>query len=115
MAETLLFQGVAVNPANGLRLRLGHNVETLGAGKTMTPQDAQVQLLDPDSGTRIVTMPDVDASQGAFFVFRNTGAGTLSITHVASSLDEDLDANRVGMYACDGSTWASALGVVTWA
>ena len=48
MAETLLYQGVAVNPANGLRVRLGHNVETLAGTKTLTPQDAQFQMLDPD-------------------------------------------------------------------
>ena len=45
MAETLLYQGVAVNPANGLRVRLGHNVEALSGAKTLLPQDAQFQQL----------------------------------------------------------------------
>ena len=45
MAETLLYQGVAVNPANGSRLRLGHNVETLAGNKTLTPQTGRPVML----------------------------------------------------------------------
>lgn len=116
MAETLLYQGVAVNPANGLRVRLGHNRETLAGAKTLVPQDAQFQNLNPGGSTRVVTLPDVDASQGLFFLIANIGgADDLTITHTPSSLSDTLANNRVSIYACDGATWVNVSGIITFA
>ena len=116
MAETLLYQGVAVNPANGLRVRLGHNVETLSGTKTLVPQDAQFQILDPD-GAKTVVLPAEEASQGLWFVIKNAASGSETITVDDDNGDEvdTLAQNRFGVFVCDGSTWQSAIGEVTFA
>lgn len=116
MAETLLYQGVAVNPANGARVRLGHNVETLSGTKTLVPQDAQFQILDPD-GAKNVDLPAEEASQGLWFVIKNAASGSETITvrdDDASTIDT-LAQNRFGVFVCDGSSWQSAIGEVTFA
>ena len=116
MAATLIPEGVARNPVNGLRVRLGHNRETLAGAKTLVPQDAQFQNLNPNGVARVVTMPDVGASQGLFFLIANIGgADDLTITHAASSLSDTLANDRVSIYACDGSTWVNVSGIITFA
>ena len=117
MAATLIPEGVARNPMNGLRVRLGHNRETLAGAKTLVPQDAQFQNLNPNGVARVVTMPDVGASQGLFFLIANIGGSgsALTITHAASSLSDSLANSRVSIYACDGSTWVNVSGIITFA
>jgi len=116
MAETLLYQGVAVNPANGSRLRLGHNVETLAGAKTLTPQDAQFQALDPDGEARDVILPAEEVSQGLWFVIKNTagGAENLVIEDDGGSGVLTIANLECTMVVCDGSSWIS-LGVVIFA
>lgn len=114
MAETLLFQGVAVNPANGLRVRLGHNVEALAGTKTLLPQDAQFQLLDPDGSHRNVDLPAEEASQGLFYVIKNTagGAENLVVRDDAAATKETLAQGKWGIFMCDGTTWQT-MGVLS--
>jgi len=113
MAETLLYQGVAVNPANGLRVRLGHNEETLSGTKTLTPQDAQFQLLDPNGGNTAV-LPAEEASQGLWFVLKNTAGAAENLTVDNDNGDEIdvLGEDQFGIFVCDGSSWVSAVGEV---
>ena len=114
MAEILIPQGVSVNPVNGLRARLGHNVETLAGTKTLVPQDATFQLLDCDGSGRQVNLPAEEASQGLFFVIKNATASTHAITvkDDASSTVDSISAASFGIFACDGSSWVSAVGDV---
>ena len=116
MAETLLFQGVAVNPANGLRVRLGHNVETLAGAKTLLPQDAQFQLLDPDGGHRDITLPAEEASQGLFFIIKNTAGGAENLVVMddtgAPGTKETLGQGKWGIFMCDGTSWET-MGVLS--
>ena len=114
MAETLIPQGVSVNPVNGLRARLGHNEETLAGTKTLVPQDATFQLLDCDGSGRQVTLPAEEASQGLFFVIKNVTAATHAITvkdDGASTIDS-ISAVSFGIFVCDGKDWVSAVGDV---
>lgn len=113
MAETLLYQGVAVNPANGLRARLGHNVETLAGTKTLVPQDATFQILDPD-GNKTVVLPAEEASQGLWFVIKNAanGAETITVDDDNGGEVDTIGVKTFGVFVCDGSTWASAVGEV---
>ena len=114
MAETLLYQGVAVNPANGLRVRLGHNEETLSGTKTLVPQDAQFQLLDPD-GNKDVLLPREEESQGLWFVIKNMAGGAEEITVKEDSDTTTIDVlgeKEFGIFVCDGSSWVSAVGEV---
>jgi len=120
MAETLLYQGVGVNPANGLRVRLGHNIETLAAPATLTPQSAQLQALDPGGTGETVVLPAEEASQGLFFFIKNTGSGgggdDLTVeddTTVAVTI-ASLANNECTLVVCDGTSWTS-LGVITFA
>ena len=114
MAETLLFQGVAVNPANGLRVRLGHNVEALTGTKTLTPQDAQFQMLDPDGGHKNVDLPAEEASQGLFFIIKNTagGAENLVVRNDAAATKETLANGKWGIFVCNGTSWET-MGVLS--
>ena len=114
MAETLLYQGVAVNPANGLRVRLGHNVETLAGTKTLTPQDAQFQMLDPDGSHRNVDLPAEEASQGLFFIIKNTagGAENLVVRNDNGDTKETLGQGKWGIFVCDGTSWET-MGVLS--
>ena len=114
MAETLIPQGVAVNPENGLRVRLGHNVETLAGTKTLVPQDAQFQLLDCNGAGRQVNLPAEEASQGLFFVIKNVTAATHAITvkDDGTSTIDSISAVSFGIFVCDGSSWVSAVGDV---
>jgi len=114
MAETLLFQGVAVNPANGLRVRLGHNVEALTGTKTLTPQDAQFQMLDPDGGAKNVDLPAEEASQGLFFIIKNTagGAENLVVRNDAAATKETLAQGKWGIFVCNGTSWET-MGVLS--
>ena len=116
MAETLLYQGVAGNPVNGLRVRLGHNTELLAGNHEITPQSAQFQLLDCGGSGRIVILPAEEASQGLFFVVKNTSAAAELLT-VKNDAAVDIDIigkNEFCVFVCDGSSWTSAVGQVAW-
>ena len=116
MAETLIPQNVAVNPVNGLRVRLGHNVETLADAKTLLPQDAQFQLLDPDGGHRDITLPAEEASQGLFFIIKNTAGGAENLVVMddtgAPGTKETLGQGKWGIVMCDGTSWET-MGVLS--
>ena len=115
MAETLIPQGVAINPVNGLRVRLGHNVETMTGTKTLTPQDAQFQLLDPNGGNNL-DLPAVEASQGLFFVVKNTtGASENIVVRDADGAGkETIGTGKWGVFMCDGVIWHT-MGLLSFA
>ena len=116
MAEALMYQGVAVNPENGLRVRLGHNVETLAGNHEITPQAAQFQLLDCGGSGRSVILPAEEASQGLFFVIKNTSDGAEDLTVKDDNADpvDTLGKNEFGVFVCDGTSWVSGVGQVAW-
>ena len=115
MAETLIPQGVAVNPVNGLRLRLGHNVETMSGTKTLLPQDAQVQMLDPNGGNDLM-LPAEGASQGLFFIVKNTTAAAenIEVKEDGGGGKETIGSGKWGIFVCDGSSWES-MGLLSFA
>ena len=118
MAETLLPQGIPFNPENGLRVRLGHKSATLGDNTTkLAPQDAQFQILTPSGGHRDVTLPAEEASQGLFFVIKNGAGATHKLIVKNDNTDEidEIPHLAFGIFACDGSSWVSAVGAVTYA
>tara|TARA_R100001594_G_scaffold25875_2_gene50410 strand:+ start:536 stop:898 length:363 start_codon:yes stop_codon:yes gene_type:complete len=116
MAETLLFKGVPSNEVNGLRVRLGHNVETLAGTKTLVPQDAQFQLLDCGGSGRTLVLPAEEASQGLFFVVKNTSdaAEAIAVTNDAAGPIDTIGKNEFCVFVCDGSSWVSGVGQVAW-
>ena len=109
MAETLLYQGVAVNPANGLRFRLGFSSVTLTGPITLTNQDAQLQQLDPDAGGgRVVTLPAEESSQGTFFIIQNTGnTGDLTVNDDNGDGVDSVESDDSRWFVCDGLSWAT--------
>ena len=114
MAETLLYQGVAVNPANGLRLAVGHRIATLSTDDVLLPQSAQFQALDPDGTHRNVDLPAEEASQGLFFFIKNTagGAENLGVRNDAGATKETLGQGKWGIFVCDGTSWET-MGVLS--
>lgn len=115
MAELLIPEGVARNPVNGLRVRLGHNVETMSGTKTLTPQDAQFQLLDPNGGNDLM-LPEEEASQGLFFIVKNTTAASESIVvkEDGGGGKETIPTGKWGIFMCDGTSWET-MGVLSFA
>ena len=107
MAETLIPQGVAVNPVNGLRLRGGHNIATLSDAIVLLPQSPQFQALDPDGSHRNVDLPAEEASQGLFFFIKNTagGAENLVVRNDNGDTKETLGQGKWGIFVCDGTSW----------
>jgi hypothetical protein len=111
MAETLLYQGVASNPVNGLRVRLGYLYEELSGTKSLTPQDAQFLLLDPAGAPRQVNLPQEGASSGLFFRIENLSddADDLNIHDSAGdALDPavSIGAGQAAFMVCNGESWA---------
>ena len=114
MAETLLYQGVAVNPANGLRLAVGHRIAALSTDDVLLPQSAQFQSLDPDGSPRNVDLPAEEASQGLFFFIKNTagGAENLVVRNDNGDTKETLGQGKWGIFVCDGTSWET-MGVLS--
>ena len=115
MAELLIPEGVARNPVNGLRLRLGHNVETMSGTKTLLPQDAQVQMLDPNGGNDLM-LPVEEASQGLFFIVKNTtgAAENIVVKEDGGGGKETIGSGKWGIFVCDGTSWES-MGLLSFA
>ena len=114
MAETLIPQRVAVNPVNGARLALGHNVQALSDAIVLLPQSAQFQALDPDGSHRNVDLPAEEVSQGLFFFIKNTagGAENLVVRNDNGDTKETLAQGKWGIFFCDGTSWET-MGVLS--
>lgn len=57
----------------GSRIKYGTNVESLSGNKSITTNDVQVQLLNPNGANRDVTLYATPAT-GDAFIFKNTGS-----------------------------------------
>ena len=89
----------------------GINVETLGAGKTLTPGTDEIyQYLDEGGADRIITLATVGATAGDRFVIRHNGAfddtHCLEVKQGATSLDK-IYAGAVKEFIFDGTNWVS--------
>ena len=81
------------------------NVETLSAGKTLTPgTDPMYQYLNPDNATRIVTLNLALAKKGDRFVIKSTGGGSLTIKENGTTLDY-IWIGLLKMFIFDGVNW----------
>tara|TARA_R110000824_G_scaffold131567_1_gene293683 strand:- start:642 stop:950 length:309 start_codon:yes stop_codon:yes gene_type:complete len=92
-------------------MRLGHNIEALAAHKTLLPQDAQFQALDPDGTASFnVILPAEEASQGLFFIIKNTanaGSEDLVVLNDAADTVATLTQNMLCICFCDGTSWGT--------
>jgi hypothetical protein len=105
----LLYKGVAENPENGLRVRLGYSVLTLSGSHTITNQDAQFLSIDPDGSHRDIIMPNEAASQGSFFFISNASSShKLNIKDSsggALSPAGEIGTEKQFFVVCDGTAW----------
>lgn len=104
-------RNLAANPAKGPLVCGGTNIETLTGNKTLTIDDARVQVLDPD-GAKDVTLPAEALSAGDSFILVNAASGAEAIT-----VKDDTPAtvgsvaqNETGIFFCDGTTWRMIQG-----
>ncbi len=91
-----------------LERRQGSQVETLSADKTLTPADARIQALDPNSAAgRTVTLPPEEASAGVDFYLHNTAdaAENLTVKDDAGTTICTVGQNQAAYLYCDGTTW----------
>lgn len=89
----------------------GINVETLGAGKTLTPGTDEIyQYLDEGGADRIITLATVGATVGDRFVIRHNGdyddTHTLEVRQGATTLDK-IYAAGIKEFIFDGTNWIS--------
>lgn len=87
----------------------GINVETLGAGKTLTPGTDEIyQYLDEGGANRIITLATVGATAGDRFVIRHNGAfndpNHLEVKQGANTLDK-IYAGAIKGFIFDGTNW----------
>ena len=103
---TLRYKGVAENPENGLRVRLGYEVFNLSDQLTLTNQNAQFLSITPDEA-RNVTMPNEAASQGSFFFIKNESAShALTILDSAGSGGPgSIGTEKQYFVVCNGTAW----------
>ena len=105
-------RSLAVNPAKGPLVCGGSNIETLAGNKTLTVDDARVQVLDPDGSARDLTLPAEALSTGDSFIVHNAAGGAEAIT-----VKDDTPAtvgtvsqNESAIFYCDGTTWRMLQG-----
>lgn len=95
-----------------LEKRQSVNTEALGAAKTLTCDDARIQVLDPGGAGRDVTLPDVSASKGLDFYVRNAAdaAEVLTIKNAAAATICTPTQNETAYVFCDGAAWYGMVG-----
>tara|TARA_R110002012_G_scaffold264913_2_gene448316 strand:- start:599 stop:931 length:333 start_codon:yes stop_codon:yes gene_type:complete len=103
----LLYKGVAENPENGLRVRLGYSVLAISGDHTVTNQDAQFLHITPSGSDRNIIMPNEAASQGSFFWIANASAShSLVIKDSAGGAGPGtIGTEKQFFVVCDGSAW----------
>lgn len=89
----------------------GINVETLAAGKTLTPGiDKIYQYLDEGGSNRIITLATAGAQAGDRFVIRHNGSYeetyNLAVKQGATTLDK-IYAGNIKEFIFDGTDWIS--------
>ncbi|QDT41070.1 hypothetical protein Pan241w_11290 [Gimesia alba] len=105
-------RNMAANPAKGPLVCGGSNVETLTANKTLTVDDARVQVLDPGGAARDVTLPAEALSYGDSFIIDNTAdaAEAITVKDDSPATVGTVSQNEVGIFFCDGTTWRMLQG-----
>lgn len=95
-----------------LEKRQSSNVETLAGNKTLTADDARIQVLDPDGAGRDVTLPPEAASAGLDFYIHNSadGAETLTVKDDGAATVCTPTQNETAYLYCDGSAWRGLVG-----
>ena len=100
--------GGLYNPSGGGEVGglYGINVETLAAGKTLTPNTDEIyQYLDEGNANRIITLDTASATLGDRFVIRHNGACDdihyLQVKQAAIELDE-IYAGAIKEFIFDG-------------
>jgi len=95
-----------------LEKRQTSNVETLAANKTLTADDARIQVLDPGGAGRDVTLPPEAASAGLDFYIHNAAdaAEVLTIKDDAAAAVCTPTENESAYLYCDGTTWRGLVG-----
>lgn len=83
------------------------NVQELSGALTLTKASKLVQLLDPAGAHRNVTLPDVTASKGLTFYFKNTAnaAENLVIKNAGGTTIITIGQDQSGHAWSDGVTW----------
>lgn len=99
------------NPSKGPLVCGGSNIETLTGNKTLTVDDARVQVLDPD-GAKDVTLPPEADSAGDSFIIVNAASGAEAITvkDDAPATVGTVSQNETAIFFCDGTTWRMIQG-----
>lgn len=90
------------------------NTETLSAGKTLTANDARIQVLDPGGSSRDITLPDASLMAGDGFYINNAADGEENlVVKSGQTTVGTVNQNEVGYAYSDGSAWYILIGATT--
>lgn len=95
-------------------LKLGVNIQTLAAGKTLDDEDAPLQVLDPGGAGRTILLPPEE--RGLTFVIVNTADALEDLTVQEDSGTTTIGTvsqNEAALFVCDGTTWHALVGTNT--
>ncbi len=82
------------------------NVETLGTNKTLTNDDAVIQMLNPNGANRVVTLPALEVTNHPFIVGNTNGASyTLDVQSPSAVSVRVVGAGKVHLFVSDGTQW----------
>lgn len=95
-----------------LRLVGGINVETVTANKTLTLKSSHVQILNPSTGSRDVTLPAIEGrTDGLPYVIRNSGTGgyNLVVKDTTPATICTIGQGQFAIVMCDAVGWRVAV------
>lgn len=85
------------------------NVETLGANKTLTDDSPVIQMLNPNTANRVVTLPAVGATNHPFIIGNTNGASyTLDVQNASAVSIYQFSKGNSYMFVSDGTQWKLA-------
>ena len=82
------------------------NVETLGANKTLTDDSPVIQMLNPNTANRVVTLPAVGVTNHPFIIGNTNGASyTLDVQNASAVSILQFSKGNSYMFVSDGTQW----------
>lgn len=93
-------------------LVLQSHTEGLSGNLTISTDDPQIQLIDPDGADRDIELPAEAENDGRIYIIVNTADGdeTLTIKDDGSNVIDTINQSSSQIYTCDGTSWKASSG-----
>lgn len=114
MSVNNIVGGELYAPMIAKALKLGVNIQTLGAQKVLDADDAPLQVLNHGGVTRNVLLPPEE--RGLTFVMINNGTGLFDLSvrdDTGVTVIGTVSENEAALFVCDGVAWHALVGANT--